>query len=160
MYFTVIPGAAIAAPIRKEHDMIELINTAVQTVPIGQSVVYNAVAARGGCAERHREGSAQITLVPSNNGRNARYLVTFSGNIAVPTGETVGEISLAMTYDGEVLGGSTMRVTPAAVEEYANVSTQHYVDVYCNCCVNVAIQNTSGISVLVDNPNITAVRVC
>lgn len=155
MYFTVIPGAAIAAPIRKEHDMIELINTAVQTVPIGQSVVYNAVAARGGCAERHREGSAQITLL-----KPGRYLVTFSGNIAVPTGETVGEISLAMTYDGEVLGGSTMRVTPAAVEEYFNVSTQHYVDVYCNCCVNVAIQNTSGIPVLVDNPNITAVRVC
>lgn len=155
MYFTVIPGAAIAAPIRKEHDMIELINTAVQTVPNGQSVVYNAVAARGGCAERHREGSAQVTLL-----KPGRYLVTFSGNIAVPTGETVGEISLAMTYDGEVLGGSTMRVTPAAVEEYANVSTQHYVDVYCNCCVNVAIQNTSGIPVLVDNPNITAVRVC
>ena len=155
MYFTVIPGAAIAAPIRKEHDMIELINTAVQTVPIGQSVVYNAVAARGGCAERHREGSAQITLL-----KPGRHLVTFSGNIAVPTGETVGEISLAMTYDGEVLGGSTMRVTPAAVEEYFNVSTQHYVDVYCNCCVNVAIQNTSGIPVLVDNPNITAVRVC
>lgn len=155
MYFTVIPGAAIAAPIRKEHDMIELINTAVQTVPIGQSVVYNAVAARGGCAERHREGSAQVTLL-----KPGRYLVTFSGNIAVPTGETVGEISLAMTYDGEVLGGSTMRVTPAAVEEYFNVSTQHYVDVYCNCCVNVAIQNTSGIPVLVDNPNITAVRVC
>ena len=155
MYFTVIPGAAIAAPIRKEHDMIELINTAVQTVPIGQSVVYNAVAARGGCAERRREGSAQITLL-----KPGRYLVTFSGNIAVPTGETVGEISLAMTYDGEVLGGSTMRATPAAVEEYFNVSTQHYVDVYCNCCVNVAIQNTSGIPVLVDNPNITAVRVC
>lgn len=155
MYFAVIPGAAIAAPIRKEHDMIELINTAVQTVPIGQSVVYNAVSARGGCAERHREGSAQITLL-----KPGRYLVTFSGNIAVPTGETVGEISLAMTYDGEVLGGSTMRVTPAAVEEYFNVSTQHYVDVYCNCCVNVAIQNTSGIPALVDNPNITAVRVC
>ena len=155
MYFTVIPGAAIAAPIRKENDMIELINTAVQTVPIGQSVVYNAVAARGGCAERHREGSAQVTLL-----KPGRYLVTFSGNIAVPTGETVGEISLAMTYDGEVLGGSTMRVTPAAVEEYFNISTQHYVDVYCNCCVNVAIQNTSGIPVLVDNPNITAVRVC
>lgn len=135
--------------------MIELINTAIQTVPAGQSVVYNSTAVKGGCAERHREGSAQITLTKAG-----RYLVAFSGNIAVPTGETVGEISLAMTYDGEVLGGSTMRVTPAAVEEYGNVSTQHYVDVYCGCCVNVAIQNTSGIPVLVDNPNITAVRVC
>lgn len=135
--------------------MIELINTAVQTVPVGQSVVYNAVAARGGCAERHRQGSAQVTLL-----KPGRYLVSFSGNIAVPTGETVGEISLGLVYDGEILGGSLMRVTPAAVEEYFNVSTQHYVDVYCNCCVNVAVQNTSDIPVLVDNPNITAVRVC
>ena len=135
--------------------MIELINIDEQTVAVGQSVVYGTVAAKGGCAERHRSGSAQITLL-----KPGRYLVAFSGNIAVPTGETVGEISLAMTYDGEVLGGSTMRATPAAVEEYFNVSTQHYVDVYCSCCVNVAIQNTSGIPVLVDNPNITAVRVC
>ena len=135
--------------------MIELINTAVQTVPIGQSVVYNAVAVRGGCAERHRQGSAQVTLV-----KPGRYLVAFSGNIAVPTGETVGEISLALTYDGEVLGGSTMRVTPAVVEEYFNVSTQHYVDAYPGCCINVTVQNTSTIPVLVDNPNITAVRVC
>ena len=135
--------------------MIELINTAVQTVPVGQSVVYNSTPVRGGCAERHREGSAQITLT-----KPGWYRVEFSGNIAVPTGETVGDISLGITYDGEVLGGSLMRVTPAAVEEYFNVSTQHYVDTYCNCCVNVGVQNTSDIPILVDNPNITIVRVC
>ena len=135
--------------------MIELINTALQTVPVGQSVVYNSTAVKGGCAERHREGSAQVTLT-----KPGRYLVGFSANIAVPAGETVGEVALAMVYDGEVLGGSVMRATPAAAEEYFNVSTQHYVDVYCNCCVNVAIQNFGDIPVLVDNPNITAVRVC
>lgn len=135
--------------------MIELINTSVQTVPIGQSVVYNSTTVRGGCAERHREGSAQIILT-----KPGRYLVAFSGNIAVPTGETVGEISLGITQDGEVLGGSLMRVTPAAVEEYFNVSSQHYVDTYCQCCVNVGVLNTSDIPILVDNPNITVVRVC
>ena len=136
--------------------MIELINTAEQTVEVGQSVVYNAVAVHSTCGrERHREGSAFITLLPPG-----RYLVTFSGNIAVPTGETVGEVSLGITQNGEVLGGSLMRATPAAVEEYFNVSTQHYVDTYCNCCVDVGVRNTSGIPVLVDNPNITVVRVC
>ena len=135
--------------------MIELINTAVQTVPVGQSVVYNAAPVRSTCGrERHRTGSAFVNLLPPG-----RYLVTFSGNIAVPTGGTVGEISLGITQDGEVLGGSLMRVTPAAVEEYANVSTQHYVDAY-GCCVNVGVLNTSGIPILVDNPNITVVRVC
>ena len=136
--------------------MIELINTAVQTVQPGQSVVYNAAAVRSTCGrERHRAGSAFVTLLPPG-----RYLVTFSGNIAVPTGETVGEISLGITQDGEVLGGSLMRVTPAAVEEYFNVSSQHYVDTYCQCCVNVGVLNTSDIPILVDNPNLTVVRVC
>ena len=153
---TIIPGAAIVAPIRKDNTMIELINTAVQTVEPGQSVVDNTPAVRSSCGrERHRPGSAFVTLLPPG-----RYLVAFSGNIAVPTGETVGEISLGITQDGEVLGGSMMRVTPAAVEEYFNVSTQHYVDTYCQCCVNVGVQNTSDIPILVDNPNITVVRVC
>jgi hypothetical protein len=88
-----------------------------------------------------------------------RYLIGFSGNIAVPTGETVGEVSLGISLDGEILPGSTMRATPAAVEEYFNVSTTHYVDVYCNCCVSIGVQNGGDVPVLVDNPNLTAVRV-
>lgn len=135
--------------------MIELNNTAVQTVAAGQSVIYNATAVKGGCAERHRAGSAQVVLT-----KPGRYLVGFSGNIAIPTGGTAGEISLALTYDGEPIAGSAMRITPAAVEQYGNVSTQHYVDVYCNCCVAVSVQNTSGVAILVESPNITAVRVC
>ena len=136
--------------------MIELINTAVQTVPIVQSVVYNSAAVRSACGkERHREGSAFVTLLPPG-----RFLVSFSANIAVPTGETVGEISLGITQNGEVLGGSLMRVTPAAVEQYFNVSTQHYVDTYGGCCVDVGVRNTSEIPILVDNPNITVARVC
>lgn len=135
--------------------MIELNNTAVQTVAAGQSVIYNATAVKGGCAERHRAGSAQVVLT-----KPGRYLVGFSGNIAIPTGGTAGEISLALTYDGEPIAGSAMRITPAAVVQYGNVSTQHYVDVYCNCCVTVSVQNTSGVAILVESPNITAVRVC
>lgn len=135
--------------------MIELTNPNVQTVAAGQSVIYTSTAVRGGCAERHREGSAQITLT-----KPGRYLVSFSGNIAIPTGGTAGEIALALTYDSEIIGGSAMRITPAAVTEYGNVSTQHYVDVYCSCCVNVAVQNISTVPILVESPNITAVRVC
>ena len=43
--------------------MIELVNTTPVTVPVGQSIPFSAVATKGGCAERHRAGSAQITLV-------------------------------------------------------------------------------------------------
>ena len=79
--------------------MIELVNTAPVTVPVGQSIPFSVVATKGGCAERHRAGSAQITLA-----KPGRYLVTFSGNVAVPTGETVGEVALGIARDGEILG--------------------------------------------------------
>ena len=136
--------------------MIELLNPSVQTVAVGQSVAFTDEIASKCAAERHRSGSAQLTLT-----RPGRYLITFSGNIAVPaTGGTVGEISLGVALDGEALTGSIMRVTPAAVSEYFNIATQHYVDVPCGCCQTITVQNTGASAVDVDNPNLTAVRVC
>lgn len=136
--------------------MIELINTAVQTVQPGQAVVYNETVYR---SRRGSEGyRGDGGLVKLND--PGVYRVTFNGNIAVPTGETVGEISIAITQDGEALNGTVARVTPAAVEEYFNVAAQTLVVVPCGCCVPVSVRNVSDIPILVDNPNMTAVRVC
>lgn len=135
--------------------MIEIINTTPQTVAVGQNVLFAQTAVKGGCAERHRGGSGQVTLV-----KPGRYLITFSGNVAVPDGGTVGEVSLGIARAGEIIPGTVMRATPVAVEQYFNVSAQTYVDVYCNCCETVSIENAGTIPVSVDNPNLTAVRVC
>lgn len=136
--------------------MIELINTTEQTVAVGQSVVYDNAVFRSRCgSENYRGDGGQIKLT-----RPGVYRVSFNGNIAIPTGETVGEISVGITQDGEVLNGTIARVTPAAVEEFFNVSMQTLVAVNCNCCVPVAIRNTADIPILVDNPNINVVRVC
>ena len=43
--------------------MIELVNTTPVTVPVGQSVPFTNEAVKSGCAERHRSGSVQITLM-------------------------------------------------------------------------------------------------
>lgn len=134
--------------------MIELLNVLPQTVAVNGNVLFTSTAVHTGRCERHRDGSGVLTLTAPG-----RYLIGFSGNIAVPTGETVGEVSLGIALDGEILPGSTMRATPAAVEEYFNVATTHYVDVYCNCCVSISVQNGGDVPVLVDNPNLTAVRV-
>lgn len=140
--------------------MIELTNNSIQTVLVGQNVLFTETAVHSGCAERHREGSGQITLV-----QPGRYLVSFTGNIAVPTGGTAGEVDLAVAVQGEALSGSTMRATPTVVGAYFNVATQHYVDVPRTCCggsccqtVSVINNGTQGVSV--QDPNITAVRVC
>lgn len=136
--------------------MIELLNATVSTVAIGQSVPFTSSIGSKCGAERHRDGSSQLTLA-----KPGRYLVSFAGNIAVPaTGGTVGEISLGIALNGEPLTGSIMRATPAAISEYFNVATMHYVDVPCGCCVTVTVQNTGASAVDVDNPNLTAVRVC
>lgn len=139
--------------------MIEVVNMGIITVPVGQDVTFNDKAVKSGCAEYFREGGSVVRLI-----RPGRYLVTFSGNIAVPTGETVGEVSLGLAVDGGIASGTIMRATPAAVEEYFNVSKQHYVDVP-QCCgtvgiANVSVRNTADIPVSVDNANMTVVRVC
>lgn len=95
---------------------------------------------------------------PITNQCKARFLVSYSGNIQIPTGGTVEAISLAIAVDGEPLQSTRMIVTPAAVENFFNVSAQAYVDVPCGCCSTVAVQNTSTQSIQAQNSNLIAVR--
>ena len=99
-----------------------------------------------------------VTLRGLTNQCNARFLVSFSGNIAIPTGGTVEEISLAIAIEGEPLQSTRMRVTPAAVDQYGNISAQAYVDVPRGCCATVAVENTSGQSINVQNANLIVTR--
>lgn len=64
----------------------------------------------------------------------------------------------SVAIDGEPLQSTRMIVTPAAVENFFNVSAQAYVDVPRGCCVTVAVQNTSTQSIEVQNSNLIAVR--
>lgn len=106
-----------------------------------------------------REGAGIVKLRGMTNQCRARFLVDFSGNIQIPTGGAVGEISLALAVDGEPLQATKMIVTPAAVENFFNVSAQSYIDVPKGCCSTVAVQNTSTQAIEVQNSNLTVVRV-
>lgn len=107
----------------------------------------------------HRQGSGIVRLQGGNGPQRARYLVAFSGNIQIPTGGTVGEISVAISVDGEPLASTEMIVTPTALEAFFNVSAQAYIDVPCGCCVTVAVENTSDQAIEVQNANLIVVRV-
>lgn len=144
--------------------MAEYTANATQTVNPGEVVVFTdtPVPCRRGFV-RHREGTGNFLLsgwVPSSYGcgcnrpNAANYLVDFGANIAVPDGETVGPISLAITIDGATIPASTMIVTPAAVEEFFNVSRAINISVWRGCCETVAVRNTSSIPILVQNANI------
>ena len=85
---------------------------------------------------------------------------TTSGTGGLSSGYTVTVDDKLLTYavDGEPLQATRMIVTPAAVENFFNVSAQAYIDVHCGCCSTVAVQNTSAQAIEVQNSNLIAVR--
>lgn len=137
---------------------MEITNNALQLVAVGQNVVFNETPVCPTKCITHREGSGIVRLKGFTNQCRARYLVSFSGNIEIPTGGTVGAISLAIAIDGEPLQSTQMIVTPAAVLNFFNVSAQVYVDVPCGCCATVAVENTSTQAINVQNANLIVTR--
>ena len=77
----------------------------------------------------------------------------------MPTGETVGPVSLAIALESEGIAASTMTVTPAAVENYFNVFSAIFVDVPRGCCISVSVKNVGTIPVDVQNANLIVERV-
>lgn len=138
--------------------MAEYVSVATQEVASNGNVVFTNTAVKGSSCIQHREGSGIITLRGLTNQCRARFFVDFSANIAVPTGGTAGEISLAIAISGEPVLSSQMISTPAAVEQFNNVSAGIYVDVPKGCCVNIAVENTSGVAIDVANANIVVTR--
>lgn len=139
--------------------MAEYTAVAAQTVAANQNVLLTETVVNGTKCINHRTGSGIVTLRGIGTQCRARFMVEFSGNIAIPTGGTVGPIQLAIAVNGEPLASTTMIVTPAAVENYFNVSAAAYVDVPAGCCVTVSVSNISTQSVLVQNANLIVNRV-
>lgn len=138
---------------------MEITANAAQTVAANQNVLFTETAVPGSCSILHREGSGLVTLRGLTNQCRARFKVTFGANIAIPTGGTVGPISLALAISGEPVQTTTMIVTPAAVEEFFNVASSIYLDVPASCCITIAVENTSTTSVTVQNANLIVERV-
>ena len=138
--------------------MAEYLAVASQEVAANGNVVFTNTAVKGSNCIQHREGSGIVTLRGITNQCRARYFVDFSANIAVPTGGTAGAISLAIAISGEPVLSSQMISTPAAVAQFNNVSTGIYVDVPKGCCLNRAVENTSGVAIDVANANLVVTR--
>ena len=139
---------------------MEITSAALQTVANGQNVLFTETPVSGSACVVHREGSGIITLRGQTNQCRARYRVSFGANIAVPDGGTAGAISVALALNGEPLAASTAIVTPTAAAAFFNVSLDPFVEVPRGCCVTVAVENTSGADISVQNANLIAERVC
>lgn len=132
--------------------MAEYSTSIDQTVNPGETVTFDLAPSpcnRG--FVRHRNGSGNFLLagvVPNRGGcrcraKSAKYDVVFGGNIAVATGGTAGEISLALALDGSTLPDGIMTVTPAAVGDFFNVGRHVMADIWSGCCETIAVRNIS-----------------
>nr|DAE66737.1 MAG TPA: hypothetical protein [Caudoviricetes sp.] len=140
--------------------MAEFTSVATQTVAVGQNLPLTETAAKAPACIVHRAGSGLVTLRGLTSGQcRARFKVSFGGNIAIPTGGTVGPVSVALSVGGEALNSATAIVTPAAVENYFNVFVAAFIEVPRGCCVTVAVKNTSAQAVSIANSNLIVERV-
>lgn len=91
----------------------------------------------------HEDGTGIFILrgiVNNSCGCFARYQVTFNGNIAIPTGGAVTPIAVAITVNGEERQSSEAIFTPAAVDEYGNVTSTALITVPKGCCFSLAVE--------------------
>lgn len=97
----------------------------------------------------------------------AQYQVTFNGNIAVPEG-TTGPIAVALTVNGEPRLTSRAVITPAAVDEYGNVTSTAIIKVPRGCCFSLSVDSVPATTdptvtpapvINVQNANLTIARI-
>lgn len=138
---------------------MEITANALQTVAANQNILFTDTAVCGSCSILHRNGSGLVTLRGLTNQCRARFRITFGANVEVPTGGTLGPISLAIAVNGEPVNTTTMISTPAALEELNNVFTSIFLDVPAGCCTQISVENIGTESIAVQNANLIVERV-
>lgn len=129
--------------------MAEYLANAVQNVDLNAPILFSASIPCNRGNVIHEDETGIFILSGNTTNCFARYQVTFNGNIAIPEGGTVGPIAVAIAVNGEARPTSRAIVTPAAVEEYNNVTSTAIVTVPRGCCFSVSVRAVSG---LVDDP--------
>lgn len=99
----------------------------------------------------HQNGTGIFVLRGITNNCFARYEVEFTGNISIPDGGDLTPIATAIVVSGEERIGSRAIYTPAAVDEYGNVTSRAVIDVPRGCCFTVSVEYVNG---TVDDPTV------
>ena len=125
--------------------MAEYLANATQLVALNQPIIFSASIPCSNGYIIHEDETGIFILRGATPNCFARYQVTFNGNIAVPTGGTAGPIAVSIAVNGEPRPTSRAIVTPAAVEDYSNVTSTAIVTVPKGCCFSVSVRAVSGL---------------
>lgn len=124
--------------------MAEYLANAVQSVALNAPVLFTASIPCTKGYVYHEDETGIFTLRGVTNNCFARYQVTYNGNISIPDGGTVGPIALAITVNGEPRVTSRAIYTPAAVDQYGNVTSTAIITVPKGCCFSMSVRYVSG----------------
>lgn len=136
--------------------MAEYLTTdAVQTVALNTAIPFiDSIPCNKGYVY-HQDGTGIFVLRGIVNNTNccfARYEIDFTANIAIPEGGAITPIATAIVVSGESRDGSRSIFTPAAVDEYGNVTSRATVNVPKGCCFTVSVEYVNG---SVNDPTVT-----
>ncbi len=135
--------------------MAEYLANAVQAVALNSPVLFTASIPCTKGFVYHEDETGIFTLrgiVNNPSSCFARYQVTFNGNIAIPEGGAVTPIAVALSVQGEQRPTSRAIFTPAAVDEYGNVTSTAIITVPRGCCFSLAVRYVDA---TVDDPTVT-----
>lgn len=150
----------------------EFLYNDIQEVTLNGPVLFRASIPcnRGYVYHEDETGNFILKGASSNSCCNqcAQYQVTFNGNIAIPEGGTITPIAVAITVNGEPRLTSRAIFTPAAAEDFGNVTSTAIIKVPRCCCFSLgvdAIPATTDPAVTpapvieVQNANLTIARI-
>lgn len=138
--------------------MAEFTST-IQQVAAGQNAILDTDVIKSRCVS-HRTGSGLICV--ENSGcdcKPARYKVFVKANIAIPTGGTVGAISLGIALNGEIVQSSIATVTPTATGDEFSVATEEIINAG-KCPVNIAVRNPNTQTIQISDLTVIVERIC
>lgn len=122
-----------------------------QTVALNAPISFDAsIPCRRGNIY-HEDGTGVFILRGVTNQCYATYQVVFNGNLAIPTGGAVTPIAVAISVNGEPRVTSRAIYTPAAVDEYGNVTSTAIIKVPRGCCFSLSVEYVAGS----DDPTVT-----
>lgn len=120
--------------------MAEYLANAEQNVALNAPILFTASIPCTKGYVYHEDETGIFILKGCTNNCFARYRVTFNGNAAISTGGAVTPIALALAVNGEPRLTSRAIFTPAAVEEYGNLTSTAIITVPKGCCFSLSVR--------------------
>lgn len=130
----------------------EYLANALQSVALNAPIIFTAsIPCRKGYIYHEDETGVFILRGITNGQCFATYQLTFNGNADIPEGGEVTPIAVAIAVNGEPRLTSRAIYTPAAVDEFGNLTSTAIIRVPRGCCFSVSVEYVQA----TDDPTVT-----